>query len=281
AIRRARSVREWAIELSDAATTNAVTLPANTDPEAAAAAIRQRLGITRKAQRAWHDEYEALAGWRAAIESVGVLTMQMRRVDIAEARGFSLPASPLPAVVANSKDWPRGRLFTFLHELAHVSLGQSGVCSLDETAQVEARCNAIAGAVLMPAEELRLEAAPHPGGDWGDAELDALSRRFGASREAVLVRLLTLRLASRTDYQRRQEGFARAYEVARQRRPGGRADPPADAVRSCGTTFARLVLEGLSRGRITGADASEYLGIRFKHLPAVQAELAGAAERQA
>ena len=94
-------------------------------------------------------------GWRRALEASGIVVFQMT-VSEEEARGFSIYAENLPAVVVNVKDAPNGRLFTMLHELAHLALRQAGICDLreDQTGQVphyvEVFCNYVAGAALIP-----------------------------------------------------------------------------------------------------------------------------------
>ena len=53
-----------------------------------------------------------------------------------------------------------GRVFTLLHEFTHLLLRQGGVCDLVQTAEntpdsrLEAFCNAVAGAALVPVRAL-------------------------------------------------------------------------------------------------------------------------------
>ena len=60
-------------------------------------------------------------------------------------RGFSIAARLLPAIVLNIKDSPYARVFTLIHELAHVILQEEGVCELyEDLGCVEVFCNAVA-----------------------------------------------------------------------------------------------------------------------------------------
>ncbi len=75
-----------------------------------------------------------------------------------EMRGFSLYFDVVPVIVVNGADAARGGLFTLLHEYAHLLLHTGGLCDtvtdLGATTpdrRLEARCNAIAAAILMPA----------------------------------------------------------------------------------------------------------------------------------
>src|SRR5262245_31292398 len=160
-IRKAWNRREIALELLNEMqeappSFNLSALP-DADPEAAAGAIREALGVSLETQSTWRQEYEAWTGWRAAVERVGALVFQAAELPIEEARGFSIAEFPMPVIVANSKDTPRGRVFSLLHELVHIARRQSGVCDLDERgrptsadARVEVYCNHVAAAVLMP-----------------------------------------------------------------------------------------------------------------------------------
>jgi len=137
---------------------------------------------------------------------------------------------PLPVVVANIKDAPRGRIFTLIHELVHVMLAVGGICDLHD-ADEEAFCNQVAGAVLFPKEALLnstvLRQHPRNNPVWSDIELQELSRKFGGSREAALVRLLTLKLTTQAFYERMRKEFLRIYQEqqARKQEEEGFAPP--------------------------------------------------------
>jgi hypothetical protein len=115
--------------------------------DAVAARFRRTLGISLDEQLGWHERYAGFNAWRDAIEEVGALVLQMTDVPVVEARGFSLAERPLPAAVANIKDSPRARSFTLIHELTHVALRESGVCTLDDAERVEVFCNRVAGSI--------------------------------------------------------------------------------------------------------------------------------------
>jgi Zn-dependent peptidase ImmA (M78 family) len=287
AIRRAEDRREWALELYEALGDEPPkfreALTRNETVESAATKLRKAIGITFDAQTQWRLDYEALRNWRSTIESAGILTFQASDVETGEARGFSISEKPLPVVVANVKDAPRGRIFTFLHEVVHIMLNESGVCDVKDdrkrdspTAQIEMFCNQVAGASLFPRDEFLSTAVVRAHRDkhhrWTDVELQDLSRRFGGSREAALVRLLGLNLTTWDYYLEKRESLYKQYQVAQQKAKGFAA-PHTVAISNAGPTFTRLVLEGLNRARITASDFSDYLQIRVKHLPEVMREI--------
>jgi Zn-dependent peptidase ImmA (M78 family) len=281
-VRKAHDRREWALELLEEIEEQPpqieTAIALDQHAEAAAEAVRDFLGVSLEQQSAWRADYEALKQWRQLIENAGILTFQAPDVEVSEARGFSISDRPLPVAVANIKDAPRGRIFTFVHEVVHILLRDGGICDLhesedDEASRIEAFCNRVAGATLFPRAALLATDAVrrHKRGDmtWSDDELAEISRQFGGSREAALVRLLTLGLTSTAFYRQMREEFLKRYAEQRQKQKGF-ALPHVVALASAGPTFASLVMESFNRERITASDVSDYLGIRLRHLPEVQ-----------
>lgn len=150
------------------------------------------------------DEYRHLGYWTTAAEEAGVLviTSSGGKVPTKEMRAFSMYFEEVPVIALNGADWPRGRLFSLVHELAHLALNTSGLCDTSTDRQpstpnrrLEARCNAIAAEVLMPAAAVLAspDVRAHQAGErWSIPELASTARWFGVSVEAFLRRLATL-----------------------------------------------------------------------------------------
>lgn len=280
-IRRAYDRREWALELMEEIGEEPKAFDGSANPNESAEDVALRLRtivrVSLEDQRNWRADNEAFKQWRLALEAAGILTMQTTDVSLAEVRGFSVSLRPLPVVVVNIKDAPRGRIFTLLHEAAHVMLNEGGICDLHD-ADVEAFCNRVAGAALFPKDAILSSAVvrAHKKGDpvWQDSELRDLSREFGGSREAALVRLLTLKLTSQSFYEQMKAEFLRQYAEQQRRREEseGHPLPHVIAIASAGPFFTSLVVESLNRDKITASDVSDYLQIRLKHLKDLQGE---------
>ena len=286
-IRKARDRREWALDLyrdlEEEPPQFETTVTLNQDFEKTAEQVRELLGVSMRVQSTWRTQYEAFKQWRLAIEGFGILTFQATNVEVGEARGFSIADRPMPVAVANIKDAPRGRIFTLLHEVAHILLADGGICDLhdlgtDPASRIEAYCNRLAGAILFPRNALLIAETvrEHRSGEpvWTDGELAELSRRFGGSREAALVRLLTLGLTTQKFYDERKEVFRAEYAEQKKQQKEGFAPPHEVALTSAGPTFTGLVIESFNRERITASDVSDYLQIRLKHLSQVQRDYA-------
>lgn len=253
------------------------------NPEELAARSREWFGVPLTRQATWAGPYAALNGWLAAFEARGLLVFQTTDVDLEEMRGFSLGERLLPAIVLNAKDYPRARVFTLMHEYAHIMLDAGGVCDPERVGRrarnaderVEVFCNHVAGAILVPSAALL--AHPHlvnmPGRqEWPDTAISGLAEVFAVSREVILRRLLILGRTTEAFYARKRDEYQRQYArlaaETRERARDQRGAPPVyrTAVRDNGRRYTRLVLDAYDGERITAADVSDYLGVRLKHL---------------
>lgn len=280
-IRRAFDRREWALELLEGVGESFPSFNASAsideNVENVATRLRDAIGVTVDWQARWRFDHEAFKQWRVLLEHAGILTLQATSIALTEARGFSISLKPLPVAVVNIKDAPRGRIFTLLHETSHIMLNDGGICDLHD-ADEEAFCNRVAGAALFPRDTFlnTLIVRRHRKGDpvWTDLELRELSRQFGGSREAALVRLLTLKLTTQSFYDRMHKEFLKIYaqQQAERQESEGFAPPHVIAISSAGPLFTSLVVESFNREKITASDVSDYLQIRIKHLKDLQGE---------
>lgn len=253
-------------------------------PESVGARIRSALAVDLGDQRQWNSAYEALAGWRASIEALGALVFQASGVEVGEMRAFSISEFPLPAIVVNARDAPTARVFSMMHELAHLTLRKGGLCDLvehgsrpAEDQQVEVFCNAVAAETLVPMEALLENAVVEkhgPNPRWNGNELRPLARQFWVSREVILRRLLSAERTTSRFYEAAREEFAEEYRERRTQRKGF-APPDVKAVAEAGRTFVRLVLTNYYRERITSRDVSELLGVRLKHVGRIEERVLG------
>ncbi|WP_197486940.1 ImmA/IrrE family metallo-endopeptidase, partial [Rhizobium bangladeshense] len=130
-IRVAHQRRELALELFQDADEEPgvfnLTPSIKDNPETVGAFIRKALKVDYMLQSHWRDPRVAFVAWRSKIEDAGALVFQASRIESDEASGFAIWADALPVMVVNRKDaYPR-RVFSLLHEIAHLMLRHSGV----------------------------------------------------------------------------------------------------------------------------------------------------------
>jgi Zn-dependent peptidase ImmA (M78 family)/transcriptional regulator with XRE-family HTH domain len=264
------------------------------DPEQLGHVLRTSLGVTLKEQSTWTEKYRALGGWIRALEDNGVLVIQTEKIDLQEMRGFSIYADEYPVIAVNGTDFVRGKVFSLLHEYAHLALRQSSLCDQISDSQprtsdrrLEAYCNQAAASALMPAEALLSEPlvdrAPKGYERWDSEVLGTLSRTYGVSEEAVLRRLLTLGKTTRRYYQQRREEFLALYERERVQQKESQKDKPGGPTyyrvraRNLGKGYVRLVSHAYARDAIDTLEAASYLGVKVQHITKLADEAFGRA----
>lgn len=237
--------------------------------------IRKFLEVTQKNQTELKNDYEALNYWRESIESKGVLVFQAT-LDIDEMRGLSIAEFPLPIILVNRERVIKARIFTMLHELAHIMLRSVGVCDLETQSKIEVFCNAIAGEVLVPTEWLSKTEIYNKNKreeDWNKESIWQLADYFSVSREVILRRLLTTQKISQSFYQSKRHQWLRDYEKSLETetsKKGGFAPPYTDAISKVGKGFTRLVVNSYHQNKIGLTEVSDYLGVKTKHLPKIE-----------
>lgn len=287
-IRRAHEQRDVMLELSAIGATDSAgraELPAistGESPEKGGVAIRSFLRVNLATQRAWNRPAEALNGWIAAVEGQGVLVLQTSRLPLEDALGFSIHAVDFPVVALNGADWPRRKVFTLFHELAHLAIGSGGICDLHErvaaNADTETFCNQVAAAALLPAEAFA-SVADRVAADaaWSLESLEPLADHFGVSQESALLRLVALGRATWDDYGRLkpelQARYRDAWEDQRRRLREAEGGPSYYMLhaRNLGRRYTQAVLEAYHSEAISPLDVATYLRIRFEQLPKLEA----------
>lgn len=135
------------------------------------------------------------------VQQSGISQNQTRKaISFNECRGYAIYDEYAPLIFINSKDTSEnGKIFTLLHELAHILLKHSGVSSYDFELEEEYRCNNIAGEILMPTDFFKSQ--------WRQqisikTNIEKLKNDFEmASSLALATKALLLKLADNENYQ--------------------------------------------------------------------------------
>lgn len=255
-------------------------------PEEIGARIRKALEVTYALQSHWRQPRVAFHAWRSRIESAGVLVFQAAQVESEEASGFAFSADAAPFIVVNRKDpWER-RVFSLLHELAHLMLHTSGVSDLrvgsgiSHERRVEVFCNEVAACALMPRLQFLGEAIVAQGfprsEEWTDDGVAELARVYGVSREAVVRRLLTLGLTTESFYARKRALYLEEFRKRKQREKDRKQrlpiprNMPREALNDVGKPLIRLLLDQYHSNRLSLSELSGHLGVKSRHIEQIE-----------
>lgn len=272
--------REIALQLHESLNEELAQLPEpfdiSEDPEEIGYIVRYGvLEVDDGTQSSWRGSYEALRKWRAVLEKVGVLSFQISGVELSEARGFAFAKRPLPIVAFNSKDSVRGRIFTLLHEFAHVLLGMSTLHSetpFDSRDKTEHWCNRVAAVVLMPRSDLlslqqiRQRKSPRL---WKESEVEALANRYKISPSAAIRRLQTFDLIGSENFSVLSERFdSRRSASAVQSQSGDSSGGNfySNRLTKLGSLLPALAFRSFYANQISAGDLSEVMGTKVGNL---------------
>jgi Zn-dependent peptidase ImmA (M78 family)/transcriptional regulator with XRE-family HTH domain len=284
--RRALLQRDYTLELAEieevtpAAAWRLEELPATDDEIAATARSLLLTNMPLPLPMGAGTSYEHLNSWVSALEELGVLVLATAGggVAVQEMRAFSRYFASVPIIVVNGSDGPRGRLFSLLHEYAHLLLHTGGLCdTVTDTntsspdRRIEARCNAIAAAILMPADAVlespEVVARSDRPTEWDYVTLRAAAAPFGVSAEAFLRRLLTLGRVDRAFYQARREEFLAAYEAEESHTRTSGGNWYRNTARDLGKGYVRRIADAHRRRVIDSYTAASYLNVKVEQIP--------------
>lgn len=234
--------------------------------------IRRTLDVDPELSRLDYDKYSrALIN---AAEATGILVMRSgialgnthRKLEVSEFRGFAISNVLAPVIFVNSSDAPTARLFTLLHELAHVWIGSSGVSDGNTVGgrEEERFCNAVAGEFLAPEDQFRRYWNVDI--DW-ESNLAPLSTRFHISKLAIGRRAMDLGYVSQAQYSIYYRKVLKAFQDDK----GGAGDYYRNATAKNSTRLSKAVLTEALSGRMLLRDAGNLLGVQ----PAKLRTLAG------
>ena len=125
-LREARSLQEAGKDLSSnieyetKAKVEKVGLSA--DPEKIAKKYREVFGLTEEKQKRFKRTYDLFNYLRDILEDMNILVFQFS-MPVEDARGFVLSDESPAVIVVNTMDTIEARLFSLMHEFAHILLG--------------------------------------------------------------------------------------------------------------------------------------------------------------
>ena len=185
---------------------------------------RKRFGFNPDVRKNWVSKEDAFLWWRRRIEDLGIFCFEMK-LDPKEIRGAALWLKKFPFMLVNHKDIEAatGRIFTLLHEYAHLLIDHNGVVcdfrGIRSGKNPEPFANRFAARMLLSYEELadRLEELGwfEFRENWSDKALDEIRKPFFVSRDVVLITLQEMGLAPEDLYEKKREQWDR-------RKPFGR-----------------------------------------------------------
>jgi Zn-dependent peptidase ImmA (M78 family) len=246
------------------------TATSATPADRAASAMREVLGWDAEARgrcRTWDD---ALTRLRESAEAAGVLVMisgivgsdTHRKLDPAEFRGFALADAYAALVFINGSDSKAAQVFTLVHELAHLWLGETALSDLDPTSTrnntVERWCNQVAAELLVPMEEFRAQLDTEAD---VRGQLQPLAEQFRVSTQVILGRIREAGELTWDEYLHELDlERARVAAIIAERGSGGNYYNTKPV--QIGKRFARAIVASAMEGQTSYTEAFRLLGLK-------------------
>lgn len=238
----------------------------NTSPRIIVNDIRKTLKLNAN----WagnHDTWKRALDFLAIqIEEIGVVinfsgivgNNTRRNIDVNECRGFVLVDDYAPFMFINSADAKAAQMFTIIHELAHIWLGQSAGFDIQNLIPsddpVEILCDKVAAEFLVPQDYfLRM---------WREEkDFQKLNRIFKVSPIVVARRALDLELISKDDFFTFYNKYLNKINNLNLNRGGG-GNFYATAKKRISLMFAGYINNAVKEQKLMYRDAYKLTGLK-------------------
>lgn len=246
------------------------------DPVALASELRAKFEITDELQRKFKSPYEFFNHIRDGLEDLNILVFQYS-MPVEDARGFALVDKRPNIIVINTKDSIEARLFSLMHELGHILLGESAIDLADVTTtsqnEIEKWCDFFSANFLLPKTLARSVFKEKQASLTETTTLNYLSRKYKVSKAMLLVSMNNTGFITRT---KMKEVFDRYKPKPKTKKKGEKSGGGVSVDKRClsekGTKFISLVANNYDRNNITYTDALSYLSIKSKNFDKVLAK---------
>ncbi|MDO8571903.1 MAG: ImmA/IrrE family metallo-endopeptidase [bacterium] len=286
AIRRARYVQTVINELGeDKFEYKFPPISTKDDTDKLAGWFRDYLGVSLEKQHGWSNVQAALREWRAALESRGIYVLQ-QSIPKDHISAFSLVDKHPYILLLNSTEHESRRVFSLFHEIGHILLHKSGICSPEdlsrnsyEYVQIEKFCNQFAASFLIPKDEFANNAEVSrlvriSVDEWDDNDLRGIASGYKVSKEVVLRRFLTLGMISEESYEkRRQQWLKEAKNFKQPKKKEFKIPMYRKCLSQNGKKFTSFILDQYHANKITFSSAADMLSINAKHMSRLEANI--------
>jgi Zn-dependent peptidase ImmA (M78 family) len=186
----------------------------------------------------------------------GVLGNSSKNLNPEEFKGFVLSNKYAPYIFINGKDYPAAKIFTFMHELAHIWLDKSAALDIERllpaNTETEKLCDAVAAELLVSkdvliAEWIKVEKQANP--------LDYLERFFKVSKVVIARRLLDLGIYSKAQFFAFYNTYKAFWDNKKENEDGGGGSFYNNQPYRVGIKFFETVNAATASGKLLYTDA--------------------------
>lgn len=236
---------------------------------------RNWLNIKQEEITVSKDDKAAFDYWVGKIEEKGVIvasnhTHNAYKIDRKEYSGLVLYDRYAPLILLNPKDKPSRKIFTLLHELAHLLVKPESCLSLvdfrineNEYDALEVFCNNISSAILIDKNGINQF--------WEEQasvedNIEILTKKFKISYSAVAVALKKYNIINQEKLDQLLGFYKGQFQQNESITTGGRTFPDKQVLDRCGKLLVTQVLNAYEQGSINSLEVYDVLGMKLKYL---------------
>lgn len=229
--------------------------------------IKQTLGLKdgwTESQGTWEDALNYLT---QRIEEAGIIVTfngvvgnnTRRVISPSDCRGFVLVDKKAPFLFVNSTDAKAAQMFTLIHELAHIWLGETAGFDNDKMMPanhpVEILCDKVAAEFLVPENYLREI--------WQEKQdFYQLAKHFKVSQIVIARRALDLNLINRTEFFRFYNNYVAGVKAKKENAKTSGGDFYATAKKRISLRFANFVNNAVKENALLYRDAYKLTSLK-------------------
>lgn len=203
---------------------------------------------------------------RNVISDIGVIVMMNgivgnnthRQLSITEFRAFSIIDTYAPLIFINSNDSVNGKLFSLLHEFAHICLGENSLFNdqygIEKVKRkTEVLCNAVAAEILVP-QDIFIEC-------WNSSKKDLmqiiteLAHMFKCGTAVIARKAYTNQFISHDLYQKIVQQAIQLYNEQKKMHHGNGGNYYRTVKKRIDSRFFRTLINSVHEGKTLYTDA--------------------------
>jgi len=228
--------------------------------------LRQTLGLNEDWARGCSTWEKSLNFLTSKVEETGIIMSfnsivennTSRPIKVDECRGFVLVDEMSPFMFVNSADGKAAQMFTIVHELAHIWIGESAGFDFRKLQPaddpIEILCDKVAAEFLVPKKTFNIEWEINP-------NIKKLSRHFKVSPIVIARRALDLGKISKKAFFKFYNAYIEEVRFKKESQSGG-GDFYATAKKRISLTFAGHVNQAVKTNKLLYRDANKLTGLK-------------------
>ncbi len=270
AIKLAEGIQKSIIELGAPRATGLPKFTATTDDGIDRFALRARehFAITLEDQQGAKDARAFYLTVRRKIEEKGILVLQ-ESFPREDGSGFCLAHNTHPLILVNTQQQTRARrLFTLVHELAHLLMGRTGISDpFVRNNTIERRCNRFAGSFLVPESYATTLIGSSVTRDPDVDDVRWVAGKLKISQEATVLRLEQINIYNSGSHSKWRALVHNENPDFSEKGGGGREPPAQEKVKLAkyGFRFAKAFKRLLDENLISEVNLYRVSGLKPKY----------------